>query len=325
MQTGGPEALHQLVDGLRRVGVDAWLWPLPDSRRAERVADYERYDAPETTEMMDEADTVVVLAETSLHFASRWERAKIFCWWLSIDWAPYFHNRRLRENAVLDGARPSWALLRSVVGSHRRVFRDRAALARMTHLTQSRYAWNYIRRALRVSPTMLGDYVPDADDLHIEKPDTLSIAFNPLKGKEITDQIRELSEPSLTWLPIRGLSREGVSALLDRATVYLETGHQPGKDRIPREAALHGCVILMVRKGAGRNRQDSPLADEYKIQPGRGAARRFTTELDHVLADAAHHRAQQQPYLDMVLSDRSAFDRAVKGIFLEGRRGVASW
>jgi hypothetical protein len=225
----------------------------------------------------------------------------------------------------MDGAPPSLRLVRAIVGSQRRVLRDRAQLARMTHLTQSRYAFDFVRSALWVSPTMLGDYIPDAGRLGVEKADPLSIAFNPAKGKELTDEIRSLSDPSVTWLPIHGLSREGVGSLLDRATVYLETGHQPGKDRIPREAAVHGCVILMLRKGAGRNNQDCPLANEYKIEPGPTAARRFASALGPILADAAHHRALQRPYLDMVMSDQAAFDRAVKGIFQEGQRGIDSW
>lgn len=324
-QSGGPEALHQLVDSLRRLGGDAWLWPWPESRDNSRVADYERYDAPETTELLDGNDTAVVLPETSLGLAGLWQKATVACWWLSIDFSPYFEVRRQRENHRLDGAPPSMALLRAIVGSRRRVFRDRPQLARMTHLTQSRYAYDYIRSALRVTPTMLGDYIPDVHRLHGMKEDSVSIAFNPVKGGNLTAEIRSLSDPSLTWLPIQGLSREGVGLLLDRATVYLETGHQPGKDRLPREAAAHGCVLLMLRKGAGGNHEDCPLPEEYKIIPGRTAARRFATELASVLADADHHRALQQPYLDMVLSDQAAFDRAVGGIFLEGQRGIGNW
>lgn len=324
-QTGGPEALHQLVDSLRRHGSDAWLWPWPESRGNERIADYQRYDAPETTEMLDEVGTAVVLPETALHLAGLWHKANVVCWWLSIDNSPYFGVRRLMENERADGAPPSFALLRTIVGSQRRVLRDRAQLARMTHLTQSRFAFDFIRTALRVSPTMLGDYIPDVPPVRPHKADTFSVAFNPAKGKGLTDEIRSLSNPSLAWLPIQGLSREGVGSLLDRATVYVETGHQPGKDRIPREAALRGCVILMLRKGAGRNEHDCPLAVEYKIETGPEAARRFASALGMVFADVAHHRALQQPYLDMVKSEQAVFDRAVEGIFLYGRRGVDSW
>lgn len=173
---------------------------------------------------------------------------------------------------------------------------------------------------------MLGDYIPDAERCAAEsKPGALSVAYNPAKGQELTDQIRTLSDPSLEWLAVEGLSREGVGAMLDRATVYLETGHQPGRDRMPREAALHGCVVLMLRRGAGRNREDCPLADEYKIEPGPMAAKQFTTALGEVLADVAFHRRRQQAYVDMALSDRATFDRAVEGVFVEGRRGVESW
>lgn len=325
VQTGGPEALHQLVDSLRRLGVSAWLWPTPNTRDRERVADYERYDAPETTEMMDTLDTAVVLPETGLNLSTLWKSATLYSWWLSVDNAPYFRNRRRMQNAVVDGARPSLGLLRSVVGSQRWVFRDRGELRRMTHLTQSQYAWGFIRRNLWVESTMLGDYIPDAVPRDVDKPETFSVAFNPSKGRALTEQIQSIADSSITWMPIQGLSREGVSSLLHSATVYLETGHQPGKDRLPREAALHGCVVVALRRGAGANDRDCPLPSEHKVKPGAKAAHRFVTILDGVMTDVHRHRALQRPYLDMVLADKEAFDRAVKGIFYEGQRGISDW
>lgn len=325
-QTGGPEALHQLVDSLRRLGVDAWLWATPETRGSERVPDYARYDAPETTEKMDEADTAVVLSETMLGLTSNWRRARIFCWWLSIDKCPYFGVLRRCQNARLDGVEHApFLLAKAVLGAQRRALPDRLRLARMTHLSQSRFAHDFIRRTLWVSPTMLGDYIPAGGRSTGRKPSTLSIAYNPTKGLQLTEEIRSLTDSSIEWLPIAGLTREGVDAMLDRATVYLETGEQPGKDRIPREAALRGCVVIMLRKGAGRSRADCPLPEEHVIEPGPGAAERFVTALTRVAADVEHHRSQQQPYLDMVLRDQAAFERAVEGIFVKGERGIRNW
>ena len=37
VETGGPEALHQLVDSLRRLKVEAFLVPIPRQRESPKV------------------------------------------------------------------------------------------------------------------------------------------------------------------------------------------------------------------------------------------------------------------------------------------------
>lgn len=327
-QTGGPEALHQLVDSLRRLGVSAWLWPIPGTRGEGRVADYEQYEAPETTEIMDWPDTAVVLPETVFGLSEYWRSAALYAWWLSVDNAPYFSHRKRMSNAAVDAPRSlsKMALTRSYASSHRALWRDRRLLRRMTHLTQSEYARRFIMKNLLVRPTMLGDYIPGPLPKEVQKPKgKVSVAFNPKKGRELTKQIRSLSDQSITWLAIEELGRDGVGALLNQSAVYIETGHQPGKDRLPREAALHGCIVLALRRGAGANDSDCALPREHKVVPGPAAARDFAALLDVVLADPLHHRSLQADYRGRVLADRAAFDRAVRGIFCEGQRGVADW
>lgn len=326
-RTGGPEALHQLVDSLRRHGLEAWLWPVPDSRENQRVDDYVRYDAPEVLDLLDEPDTAVVFPEVYSFVPQLWQRASLYCWWLSIDNDPlYFSRRRRSKNAMMDSGRPSLEVVRSALSSQARLLRDRPMLLRQTHLAQSKYAWDYIRRRLWTTVTVLGDYIPDAAPRLVHKSAAPpSVAFNPAKGGDLIAQIQQTTNLASTWVPIKGLTRQGVRELLDQTTVYLEAGHQPGKDRIPREAALHGNVVLMLRRGAGANDLDCPIPEQHKIRPGRGAARRFADALEDVLADPSRHRALQGQYVNMIVDDQAAFDAAVVGIFREGQRGIKDW
>jgi len=47
--------------------------------------------------------------------------------------------------------------------------------------------------------------------------------------------------------------------------MYIDFGTHPGKDRIPREAALRNCIVLTNRNGAADNNVDVPIPNEYKI------------------------------------------------------------
>jgi hypothetical protein len=48
--------------------------------------------------------------------------------------------------------------------------------------------------------------------------------------------------------------------------VYIDCGHHPGKDRMPREAAAAGCCIITSRSGAAGNELDTPIDDCYKFE-----------------------------------------------------------
>jgi hypothetical protein len=48
--------------------------------------------------------------------------------------------------------------------------------------------------------------------------------------------------------------------------MYIDVGHHPGKDRMPREAAAAGCCIITSRSGAAGNDLDTPIDDSYKFE-----------------------------------------------------------
>ena len=46
---------------------------------------------------------------------------------------------------------------------------------------------------------------------------------------------------------------------------YIDFGPHPGMDRLPREAALAGCIVLTNREGAANFAKDVPLPEEFKF------------------------------------------------------------
>ena len=100
----------------------------------------------------------------------------------------------------------------------------------------------------------------------------------PKRELNIQMRIREKSGSRINFqaiaAPRRGrrrrgrskLSPEQVQAMLKKAKVYIDFGGHPGMDRIPREAALAGCIVVTNREGSAAFRQDVPIPSQYKIQ-----------------------------------------------------------
>jgi hypothetical protein len=62
------------------------------------------------------------------------------------------------------------------------------------------------------------------------------------------------------------MTDEEVTSLLRRSRAYVDFGPHPGMDRLPREAALAGCVVITNREGAAAYDEDLPLPSMYKFR-----------------------------------------------------------
>lgn len=264
VQTGGPEAMHQLCDKINAIGdgseISAYMLYIEDRNgKACHAKDSETHPAytmyqnikvcsqwiPDISQDDDEYNSsLLVWPEiwTNLipSFKGKHQNA---IWWLSVD----------NNNGKFQG----W---------------DRKDLL---HLHQSEYAKCYIERNLRKSTDFnskqvlpMTEYIPDRYDIKETSRD-LEILYNPLKGIHFTDGIRKRSEKKFTFTPIGGtkkrLSPLEVSKLLHRAKVYIDFGPHPGMDRLPREAALANCIVITNMDGAAFYKEDVPIPKKYKI------------------------------------------------------------
>ena len=62
------------------------------------------------------------------------------------------------------------------------------------------------------------------------------------------------------------MTPEQVNDTLRSAKVYIDFGNHPGKDRIPREAAMCGCCIITGKMGSAQFFEDVSINEEYKFE-----------------------------------------------------------
>ena len=77
--------------------------------------------------------------------------------------------------------------------------------------------------------------------------------------------IRNRCREDIKWIPIIRLRADQVALLMCIAKVYIDFGPHPGKDRIPREAAVCGCCIITNREGSAEYSEDVGIPEEYKL------------------------------------------------------------
>ncbi len=322
IKTGGPEALHQLAyriachggtahmvyyapfsrieveDGILRCHSDAS--PMPEH--------FARYHPQVLTEARLGPGTLMIFPEPLSHLAAKsdvaYQRA---LWWLSLD-------NGLPQNPGL--AEDDY---------RRRFFADQD----LVHFYQSEYARDYLRHGGCVRYHPLSDYTAQ-DFVHrsligSENPPISArrntICFFPNKGAGLAARFidgRAALPPDVEFVPIRDMSKAQVRDALFGARLYIDFGHHPGKDRVPREAAVAGAVVLLRAAGAASHFLDHPLPAEYLFTDDDLASGALHRKVAMILDEPARHFANQRFYRDSVVMERERFDLEVRSLFFSG-------
>ena len=245
LETGGPELLHQLGYKLNLLGIETNITYINKKENVDPVCDcYRKYNVPYSDTLELSSDTLVIVPEIYISFIQQLKNCRCVIWWLSVDYAKY---KQEDMNLMIDNPN-------------------------IYHLVQSQYALEYLRDSLNISKNVfyLSDYLNSAffDPTKVVHDSERSnvVVFNPKKGANKTANIIFSSDYRIKWQALNGLTPEQMREVMRKAKVYIDFGSHPGKDRIPREAAMCGCCIITNRSGAAANNIDVDIPDKYKFE-----------------------------------------------------------
>lgn len=134
--------------------------------------------------------------------------------------------------------------------------------------------------------------------------------YNPAKGLANVEPLIKNSRDDITWIPLQGYSPTEMAELMCRAKLYIDFGGHPGKDRIPREAAVCSCCVITNREGSTRNDIDIPIPDKYKLKDTND----FRHALDCVYDIIDHYDERIgdfSAYRERILGEKKQFGQEV--------------
>ena len=309
MSTGGPEALHQLVQHMISLGLNAHIVYFPFGKNAKAPKAYEKYQAP-VHNYEDLAGDMIVFPEIYPMLALRVKNATASLWWLSLD---NFLERK-NTNAIRD----TYHLVRSIVRGKKPLFGAKS-LRKLVHLSQTEHATQYLR-SCGIQPIPLIDSINEAflnyNYLKYKNKKQNIILYNPTKGKKVTQNLIK-QFPQYSFMPLVGYSPEKMSELLFSAKIYIDFGHHPGRDRMPREAAIHGCCIITGVLGSAGNDIDLPIPNSYKLNPeDPNFYLLFGALVQSMQTEFNHHFEIFEPYRHYLVSEPAIFKQQIADYFL---------
>ena len=172
--------------------------------------------------------------------------------------------------------------------------------------TQSFYGRGFISTELGRESFMLTDY-PRIPRIASQRRDPNLVLYNGAKGRwKIPDLEQRL--PNVNFRPIQGMSFTEVAEALSRASLYVEIGNLPGRDRLPREAANFETPTVLLARGAGYCWDDFPLGERYRIPYTEDWADLMAPVIQEALDDPKEIARVQEPFREWVAGERTLYE-----------------
>lgn len=312
LYTGGTELCHQFSAKLISLGVQTYIYYTPvfgyDFNENAPVHDQlKKYHVPYVFKVEDQPQNILISPETStdcLYFTKNIQRA---VWWMSVD--NYISNiiNVFQEHLKTPLAEPLT-----------RLFQFSETDRDIEHWVQSEYARQFLKLngipddKIHWLEDYLGqDFLSGAAQVDLSCKKNI-VAFNPKKGLGVTQLLMEVA-PDIDWQPIENMTPAQVQELLAEAKVYIDFGNHPGKDRIPREAAISGCIVIVGKRGAAAN--DINIPDEFKFGFDDSKPYDVIVKINEIFNDFEAAHEKQAAYRARILDDKNRFVEEVTTAF----------
>jgi hypothetical protein len=297
--TGGPEAMHQLARVLLDMGLDAriMVYQDPGTIRIENgvvshpplvenapAIGYIRYRPVYTDRFELGPDTLVILPETRCELAGQLAPSAVAVWWLSTH-NGFYIGARIRDDEVY----------------RRWLF----ASGEVLHFYQTLHARRMLTGFGCHSSYPLVDYTDPRFLRHqLTGPNSgEAIAFNGRKGADHYQPFFA-AHPEFTPLPIVNMPKRRVFETLKASRIFVKFGHNPGKDRMPREAASLGAIVVARIDGGSELFEDTPIGPQHKFRNEALTDGSLAKTLRDIAADPQPHWDDQAYYRSYLRTER---------------------
>ena len=317
IQTGGPESVHLLCENLLERSFDCNIVYLahsypggkghPGHGPIDRSDDwqnyivtdnckpksYEVYNTRCTNEIEDDSNNLLITLEIFTNALEKYQNIQKSIWWLA--------SRISDDNTYEDYKWFDFSSNPDVYHFYNSNFAEF-----MMFFTGAQYFY-------RLQTYVNTDYNNNYDN---QKSDI--IAYNPKKGMEHLSKII-MSAPKgkggFTFVPIKDMNRSEVKELLGSAKVYIDFGHHPGRERLPREAVLSGCCIITSFRGSARFHQDVPISNEYKFDCDELDINSILVLIKDCFDNYTKRKKDFETHRRILLNNKSQFEIDVDNIF----------
>jgi hypothetical protein len=279
--TGGPEALHQLVDAINSMNGSAYIVYTSGSLvvKANTPLKFKHYKVKLATEIIDLKVNACVVPETGPDILKELHNLYKFVWWLSWDYGK--------------------DILTTI---------DTGVI----HLYQSKYAKNMLFSSGVEQAISLSDYTLPPLFNEGKKQNLVLLA-----GRKISSDYLEMHKTikkEFTFIEVKNLSQLALAKYLKRSKCYVDFGLFPGKDRLPREAVIMNNLIVTSQYGACSNLEDFAIQESFRLKMEMTGPE-LVDYLNGIILDYSIQNDKFVKFKTVVYGEKDMFFSEVSSIF----------
>jgi len=276
-KSGGPESLHLLANKLKyNFGLNSYIYYFPNPYQPTKDL-LEEYKLDPIFNLEDHKNLILITFESYpfINFLQKFKKAKKIIWWLSVDnfyISLAYYSKKFRSKIsknLLKRSNNIFALLN--IDAKKYV---QSVLSNIDiHLVQTYYSFENLKflkipidKIMFLTNHINKDFIYAAEQFNKTNKKNIVI-FNPIKSNVFTKKILENlnKNNNIDIIPLKEKSKYEIINILKESKVYIDFGFHPGKERLPREAALLDNCILVSKRGSAAYYEDLPIPDGYKF------------------------------------------------------------
>lgn len=337
VSTGGPEALHQLGYILKnnlKKNIQIFYYPNTDQNPVHK--NYEKYSLDFTDIIEDSPENLIIIPEyfNFLLKTLDYKKIKKVIWWLSID--NYIGSRfRFANNKFL---RSLYKIPFNLINffnyftnflfgiltieeylkflySFKNFNKHKEIEQAHFHVVQSNYAYNYLKKRfdlIEYLSDFLRDDIFNVKFSSLQKKENI-ICYNPQKSNQFMNLL--IKKTNFKFIPLINLDNEKIVNTLLKSKIYIDIGSHPGKDRLPREAAILGNCILTNLKGSAANSEDISIPNNFKFKENISNLNKIENTINLIFNDYENEYKKFDLYVEKILKEKETFIKEVNKIF----------
>lgn len=318
-KTGGTELCHQLVYAINSLGGNACILYKQANDGNYLNPAFEKYvNSYEVLkeDMYTTIDGIVVIPESDTLEIPKFIKATVYLWWMSVD--NYFRWQNLKyiyeETKLLRTAK---YLLTSYSFKKKYLPINKMSNVKL-HLAQSEYAIDFLHKngvdnVKYLSDFINDDYINMSHSVETNKKEDI-VLYNPSKGYLFTKKILARNK-DINFVPLANMSNKEIVGAMSKAKVYIDFGAHPGKDRIPREAAMMGCCVLTGTRGSAAF-EDVSIPNKYKFCDKSSSIPAISATILDLLENYESRIGEFEQYRTIISKEKNQFYKDVNDIFI---------
>ncbi len=320
--SGGPELLHQLCAILNQKGFHAFMFyreKLKKSQIYEKPVPerFLHYNTPFIAEIEDSKENLLIVPETITRPLIEYKNIQKCEWWLAAN--NYFWIMEINSHKYLTFA---YHCLQFLLGKPTPLSFNTIKKQNVIHIAQCWYIVSHLRSKGLHNVAYLSDYLGEEHFEHSGGQHSLFAAdmrediilYNPNRNTKYVKHIKE-AFPDFEFIAIENMTPQQVIALMKKAKIYADFGAHPGKDRLPREAAMCGCCILTSTLGSADFYDDVPISHEFKFERKRKNIKHIAEKIKYIFENYEGEREKFNQYRDFIRNEKKQFEKDVDKIF----------